>query len=214
MARKTKEEALQTRQIILDAAETLFQQQGVSRTSLQQIAQAANVTRGAIYWHFSDKLALFQALLDRATLSADEIFTRIEKQNDISPLNRILALISELTSLVNENSQIRNVLDIVFHKIELVDEFAVMSERHLRHLQRSLGTFTRLLLLANQAKEIHITEAQVHWAARGLQALSDGLFHNWRHDSESFDLREITLYSVKTYLQGLKHPSSSGQPAA
>lgn len=66
MARKTKEEALQTRQIILDAAETLFQQQGVSRTSLQQIAQAANVTRGAIYWHFSDKLALFQALLDRA----------------------------------------------------------------------------------------------------------------------------------------------------
>lgn len=52
MARKTKQQALETRQHILDVAIRLFSQQGVSATSLAQIAQAAGVTRGAIYWHF------------------------------------------------------------------------------------------------------------------------------------------------------------------
>ena len=61
MARRTKEEAAATRDSILDAAEKLFVEQGVSRTTLQHIATEAGVTRGAIYWHFDDKSALFNA---------------------------------------------------------------------------------------------------------------------------------------------------------
>ena len=53
---------------LLDAAEILFQSQGVSRTSLQQIAEQAGATRGAIYWHFKDKAALFNAMMERVTL--------------------------------------------------------------------------------------------------------------------------------------------------
>jgi TetR/AcrR family acrAB operon transcriptional repressor len=68
MARRTKEEAAATRDSILDAAEKLFVEQGVSRTTLQHIASAAGVTRGAIYWHFDDKGALFNAMMERATL--------------------------------------------------------------------------------------------------------------------------------------------------
>ena len=42
--------------------------QGVSQTSLQQIAQQAGATRGAIYWHFKDKADLFNAMMERVTL--------------------------------------------------------------------------------------------------------------------------------------------------
>ena len=45
MARRTKEEAQATRARLLDCAETLFQAQGVSRTSLHDIAQAARYAR-------------------------------------------------------------------------------------------------------------------------------------------------------------------------
>ena len=72
MARRTKEEALATRHGILDAAELLFQRQGVSRTTLQDIAQAAGLTRGAIYWHFKDKADLFNAMMERATMPLEE----------------------------------------------------------------------------------------------------------------------------------------------
>ena len=54
MVRKTKEEAEQTRKDILNAARIVFHECGVSRSSLEKIAKAAGVTRGAIYWHFKD----------------------------------------------------------------------------------------------------------------------------------------------------------------
>lgn len=61
MARKTKQEAQETRQHILDVALRLSHS-GVSSTSLGEITKAAGVTRGAIYWHFKDKSDLFSEI--------------------------------------------------------------------------------------------------------------------------------------------------------
>lgn len=47
MARKTKRQAQETRQHILDAAIKAFSERGVSATSLNDIAALAGVTRGA-----------------------------------------------------------------------------------------------------------------------------------------------------------------------
>ena len=48
MVKKTKEDAEKTRNSIIDAARTVFLQRGVSRSSLEQIASKAGVTRGAV----------------------------------------------------------------------------------------------------------------------------------------------------------------------
>lgn len=60
MARKTKKQAQETRQQILDTALRVFSEHGVSATSLSDIATAAGVTRGAIYWHFKNKAEIFE----------------------------------------------------------------------------------------------------------------------------------------------------------
>lgn len=70
MARCTKEDALATRHRLLDAAEYVFVEKGVSRTSLHDIAHAAGVSRGAVYWHFKNKADLFNAIMERITLPA------------------------------------------------------------------------------------------------------------------------------------------------
>ncbi|WP_341715208.1 TetR family transcriptional regulator, partial [Limnobacter sp.] len=72
MVRKTKEEAQETRNLILDTAEAVFSEKGVSRTTLNDIAKAADLTRGAIYWHFKNKADLFDAMLQRVILPMDE----------------------------------------------------------------------------------------------------------------------------------------------
>ena len=53
--RRTKEEAEQTRAAILEAALEAFSEMGFDSANLDKIAQQANVTRGAIYWHFKDR---------------------------------------------------------------------------------------------------------------------------------------------------------------
>src|SRR5690606_1136788 len=74
MARRPKADAEPTRCRLLDAAERLFHDQGVARTSLDDIARAAHVTRGAIYWHFRDKHHLFDAMQARVVLPQEHVF--------------------------------------------------------------------------------------------------------------------------------------------
>jgi len=53
-----------TRAALLDEATTLFAERGYSGTSLEDVASASQVTRGAVYHHFASKQALFEAVLE------------------------------------------------------------------------------------------------------------------------------------------------------
>jgi AcrR family transcriptional regulator len=55
-----------TRQRLLDEAERLFRERGYAATSLEQIAEAADVTKGAIYGHFSSKEDLLLSAIEAA----------------------------------------------------------------------------------------------------------------------------------------------------
>src|SRR6187399_354387 len=103
MARKTKEQALATRERLLDAAQTLFREHGVTRTSLAEVATAAGMTRGAVYWHFKDKADLFRAMCDRATLPLDASFDQIDIDSRADPLGTLRTLsIAAMTSLATD----------------------------------------------------------------------------------------------------------------
>lgn len=64
--RRTKEDALQTRQHLLQAAKELFHEKGYARTTLSEIAQQAGLTRGAAYWHFKSKDELYILVVEQA----------------------------------------------------------------------------------------------------------------------------------------------------
>src|SRR6188768_1126937 len=86
MARRSKEDALATRHALLDAAEHVFLAQGVAGTSLNDIAQAAGTTRGAIYWHFKDKADLFNAMMDRVAMPLQSALESVQRAPGGDPL--------------------------------------------------------------------------------------------------------------------------------
>lgn len=103
MARKTKQEAQETRQHILDVALRLFSQQGVSSTSLGEIAKAAGVTRGAIYWHFKDKSDLFSEIWELSESNIGELELEYQAKFPGDPLSVLREiLIHVLESTVTE----------------------------------------------------------------------------------------------------------------
>src|SRR5690242_773926 len=59
-------DVLDTRQLILRAALKRFADAGYAATSVQQIVDAAKVSKPALYYHFTDKAGLFRALVDQA----------------------------------------------------------------------------------------------------------------------------------------------------
>lgn len=68
MPRLTREESKRrTRARLLEAAKALFKENGYSATSLEQIAEAVGVTKGAIYGHFANKEELLLAAIEEST---------------------------------------------------------------------------------------------------------------------------------------------------
>ena len=128
MVRRTKEEAQATRSHILDTAELVFEQRGVSGTSLAEIAKAAGLTRGAIYWHFQDKADLFNAMMERATLPLEEAEGFCGAETTLAQVRD--GFVETLRKVVRD-PQLRRVFDIATHKVEYVGEMNAVRERHL-----------------------------------------------------------------------------------
>ncbi len=204
MVRRTKQEAEDTRHRILDAAERVFQEHGVSRTSLQEIAQAAGVTRGAIYWHFDDKADLFNAMMSRVTLPMEEAAQRSVEPSRTDPVSHLReSFVDVLTKLAND-PQVRRVFDIAIHKVEYVAEMQAVRERHVACRQVFLAHLERGLVVAmNRGPSASPRRLSPHSAALGLHALIDGLIQSWMLDADAFDLVKVGLQTIDAYLAGI-----------
>lgn len=62
--RRTKEDAEQTRQAILESAMDIFYEKGYSKTTFDEIAKRINLTKGAVYWYFRNKPDIVAALIN------------------------------------------------------------------------------------------------------------------------------------------------------
>jgi len=206
MARRTKEEAEATRARILDAAEREFHNNGVSGTSLEDIARAAGVTRGAIYWHFRDKAALFEAMMDRVVLPLETEMLRAGEPEVTDPLTVVRqATLGALRAAV-EDAQARRVLEIALHKVEYVDEMQVVRERRIACLVDRIGHLAAIFERAQAAGQIRLAMPATT-AAGGLHALIDGLLHNWMLDPSAFDLVACGEALLDAYFRGLHAPA-------
>lgn len=203
MARKTKEEALATRERLLDAAESLFREHGVTRTSLAEVATAAGMTRGAVYWHFKDKADLFRAMCDRATLPLETQFEHAAIDAASDPLAVLRELsIAALTSLA-EDPRAQKVFEIVFHKSELVDELAGLATSHRQERCACLAQIEEIVRGAAAAGQLP-ADIDAALATQALHALMVGVMHEWVLDPSAYDLANAAPGFIDMFIAGLR----------
>ena len=214
MVRRTKEEALATRHKLLDAAEHLFQAQGVSRTSLQDIARRAGATRGAVYWHFKDKADLFNAMMERVTLPLEQSFQnqlgqegREDQEGHTDPLARIRSGVGEALLRIASDPQTRRVFEVATHKVEYVGELQSLRLRHLKSRSDFLAQVERGFEAAARHHALKLPVPATA-AAQGLHAIIDGLIQSWLLESADFDLVSLGQDVVEVYMRGLGFPGA------
>ena len=201
MVRRTKQEAQATRSHILDTAELVFEQRGVSGTSLHEIAKAAGVTRGAIYWHFADKADLFNAMMERATMPLEEGGVCGFEKTDLTLAQMRDGFVAVLRQVVAD-PQMKRVFGIATHKVEYIGEMEAVRERHLSVRNGCLADVERTLKQAMKRGELS-RRVPARAAAVGLHALLDGLLQNWMLDPTGFNLVKVGTQVLNTYFAGL-----------
>jgi TetR/AcrR family acrAB operon transcriptional repressor len=175
--RKTKIEAEKTRADIITAARRVFHQHGVSRSTLERIAQDAGVTRGAVYWHFQNKAELFSAM-------REDIFRPLIAQMDETllsdifddPLDAIEASLKEFFRALTTKPVVREVFEIMISRCEYVDEFVSVREEICRPGQDFLAKLERVYQLA-AGKGTLRSGLDPQMMARDSSAFATGILH-------------------------------------
>ena len=196
-------EAAATREALLDAALRVFREHGVARTTLAEIAAAAGLTRGAVYWHFRDKTDVFTAMCDRVQLPMEATLAQVGVARNEDPLAALRGVaVAALVQLATDPA-VQAVFDVIFHKCEFAAEFAAIAAR--RHTTDSACHLSveRVLQQAVAKRQLpRDTDTRV--AALGMNAFMVGLMHQWVQLPAAYDLERAAPQMVELFLAGLR----------
>lgn len=202
MVRRTKDEALETREVLLDAAERVFRASGVTRATLDDVASAAGVTRGAVYWHFRNKAELFAAMCSRATLPMQ---TRLEQAAAGDGDDAIVTLrqvsVQGLCEIAS-NPRTRAVLEIVLCKSERLNHGIDGAPQADEMDRQCVCAVERIVARAVEQGRLP-AETDSNLAAHLLQAFFHGVIQLWLMHPEAFDLAVAAPALVDTMIAGL-----------
>ena len=93
---------------LVEAADQLFHQQGVSNTTLANIATLADVPLGNVYYYFKSKDSIILAVIDRRKRAVQSLFSEWNEQTDIK--SRLQSFINHAMTLAEEASQFGDAL--------------------------------------------------------------------------------------------------------
>ena len=131
-----------TRRALIDVAEQLFTEHGYAATSLDAIVAGAEVTKGALYHHFSGKQALFEAVFERVeTEAARSIHASLKGHED--PWEKALAGLRAFLDVVQQPG---------YRRIVILEGPAVLGYARFRE-QEERSTFANVLDIVGSVLE-------------------------------------------------------------
>lgn len=199
--RRTKEEADITRQRLLTAALTVFSQKGYADTRLEDIADEAGVTRGAIYHHFGGKVELYNTLLQRAYSRATEVM-KDAVFGTPRALEGLKRLVVSTLVFAATDPEYRAISELTIFKTAILPEL----EEGIRQKIEGTRGFTAFIAgqiqVGIEAGEIDPTLNPFD-AAISLIAFQNGLLSLWLLDPVAFDLAERADAMVSLLITGL-----------
>ena len=199
--RRTKEEAAQTRQELLDAALTVFSQEGYEAARLQDIAQAAAVTRGAIYHHFGNKAGLFMALVEDASALGNMAITRaIEEGGTFAEISaRILVY---TLNLLEGDRRFREVMALSLFIPGTSPELQAFSRQRAQATRALVESISGLFRMGIDQGDLR-PDLDPPTVARGFLAYQNGLALLWLTDMDAFSIKTSALALADLFMQGI-----------
>lgn len=202
MARKTKQDAQITRNAILDAAEIVFYEKGVAAARLEDIARAAGVTRGALYWHFENKPAIFCAMHERLPCDQHETFlAELEKTTD--PLRLFEDYCVQFLHDLEDDEQMRRVFNIMILKCDYSGDMAAFRERQNRQRDELMEVFTAAFSRMREQGQMN-KSLEPENAALSLFCYMTGIITIFAQQEGAIHMKKQARPLLRQFLNGLK----------
>ena len=200
--RRTKEEAAVTRARVLKAALSVFSAKGYAAATLDDVAKAAKVTRGAIYWHFKGKADLYNTLVDEFSARGAAVVQEAVAAGGtlIDILRRVF--ISQC-ALIEDDKEARAVMELALFKTSLDPELKAGRKKQIDAGNALIaGIADAMRMGINQGilrDDIDPTDM-----ARAFIAFENGAIQMWLASPKSFSLKKSAQSFADILIKGLQ----------
>ncbi len=185
-----------------------FARHGYAGTSIDRIARAAGVTKGAVYYHFRDKQQLlFASVKDRIAAFESAVVARVEALDD--PREALAAIATMCAEIAREDNHRRFILTLM---VEALDTHPELEAEFQAMMQRFRAFQTRLIRRGQQLG-LFRTAVDPDAAAEGFVAGILGAELQYYQDSKAVDVRRTVTVQVEQALAWLAQPDRpKGRP--
>lgn len=207
MARKTLAATQETRQTLLHAGLTVFSQHGYVATRLEDVAQAAGVSRGAIYWHFKSKADLYLALVREAEVRLDRVIAsaRGDGGSFLAITRRVMV---RMLAYLAEDETYRAVQGLLLLKTGVAPDLRAAQQEQLHALQAKEEELAAVMRGGIAAGEFRADLDPVE-GARAMLAYLNGVMLHWLLQPDAFSIAASAPALVDIYLRGIAARRSS-----
>jgi len=200
--RRTKEEAAVTRATLLKTALSVFSAKGYAAATLDDVAKAAKVTRGAIYWHFKSKADLYNTLVQEFSARGAAVVQQAVAEGGtlIEILRRVFV---RQCALIEEDKEARAVMELALFKTGLEPELQPGRKRQLEASTALVAGLTDVMQqgIAQGVLRNDIDPADM---ARAFLALENGAIQLWLTLPRSFSLKVSAESFADILISGLQ----------
>ncbi len=204
MARRTPEEAAQTRQQLIDTALQLFSRQGIEKTTLKQVAQEAGVTHGALYWHFRNRSDLLLQIHHAYELPFEAQYLEQRQGVQQDALAALRQYVSGVLAAFARDPAAAATYRVFYLAVTPVVDLAEVQRELSNNRALWLDQLKFFLKQARKQKQLRKSCSPAALAF-ALQAALIGLLQEWLRPNADVDLQAEGQTLLEILLAGLPH---------
>jgi TetR/AcrR family acrAB operon transcriptional repressor len=200
--KRTKEEAAVTRAAVLKAALAVFSAKGYAAATLDDVAKAAKVTRGAIYWHFKSKADLYNTLIQELSARGASVVQQAVAEGGtlIEILRRVFV---RQCALIEDDKEARAVMELALFKTGLDPELQAGRKKQLEAGNALIDGIADAMK-QGVAQGVLRKGLDPVDMARAFIAFENGAIQLWLASPKSFSLKESAESFADILIEGLK----------
>ena len=190
-----KKNANQTKSRIVTAAWKLFYQYGYENTTIDDIVDASQTSKGSFYHYFESK----DALLSSLSYLFDEKYKELEAQMDpdMNPVDKLLMMNQEVFLMI-ENTVSVSLLSQLFSS-----QLVTKGERHLLDPDRTYYKLLRQIAVEGKDKGLFLDELTVTDITKAYAVYERAIMYDWCISSGNYSICQYSKTMLPLFLRGM-----------
>ncbi len=200
--KRTKQDAEITKDYIIKTALKTFSRKGYSGTTLVDIAKEANLTRGAIYWHFKDKAELYTEIINNYIMLEKRLIEQRFHSNDTA-FNKLEGIIGDFFSELINDEDFRAIEQISRFKIEHNDEIIESKKIWMNFIDYATNVVIELLEQGKKTGEFS-KNIPSEITAIALFSYIMGIEITWLENTDRFSLKDFQKELINIFFNSIR----------